>query len=298
MVRHLVVPTDDLVDLALRYDTTVEAIRRHNRRVVFQHLDNVMGEFLHIPVSEAFQLPTLPPVLAAMVAGGGAEEKNNEDYVVPGAGGLTAEELRVQSEMNRQFYAVRSFLSQVARRRTAVSSTGRAFIGEDGAAVADCTEHEAEFYLQESNFNVNLALAAYMDDLEWEAQDAEEKKRRQQAAAAVRSPAGGSGSKGGKAASKPYSSLALALAEAKQQRLAAMAHDAGAAQRRDDWMQRKLKKRYNMQQHGQVAAPLLDGADLHSSEQHAAALNELSYEQSVSSGPAFSYSQFANSVAS
>ena len=306
MVRHLVVPTDDLVDLALRYDTTVEAIRRHNRRVVFQHLDNIMNEYIHIPVSQSFQLPVVPVALVAAMAVA-EDEKRNEDYVVPGAGGLTAEELRVQSEMNRQFYAVRSFLSQVARRRTAVAGTGRAFIGEDGEAVADCTEQEAEFYLQESNFNVNLALAAYMEDLEWEARDRDDKKRRQQATAAVRSPAGsGNAAAAGRSAksAKPASSLALALAEARQQRLSAIARDASAAQKRDAWMARKLKKSYNMRQHGQMAAPLLHDADAEPSQQSAqdggAALSEenrAEYEQSLSSGPAFSYYN-APSVAS
>ena len=308
MVRHLVVPTDDLVDLALRYDTTVEAIRRHNRRVVFQHLDNVMNEYIHIPVKESFQLPVLPPALAAAMSVS-EDEKINEDYVVPGAGGLTAEQLRVQSEMNRQFYAVRSFLSQVARRRTAAAGTGRAFIGEDGEAVADCTESEAEFYLQEASYNVNLALAAYMDDLEWEARDRDEKKRREQATAAARSPsssanmAGSGPGRGGKAA-KP-SSLALALAEAKQQRLSAIARDASAAQRRDQWMARKLKKRYNLQQHGQMAAPLLDSADAEASQQSqqpvqdgVAEESKAGYEQSLSSAPAFSYYANSPSVAS
>jgi hypothetical protein len=63
-VDHLVVPEDDLVDLALRYDTEVQLIRRHNRRVVFQHLDNVVGEVLRIPVKPSFQLPTPVPTQA------------------------------------------------------------------------------------------------------------------------------------------------------------------------------------------------------------------------------------------
>ena len=301
MVRHLVVPTDDLVDLALRYDTTVESIRRHNRRVVFQHLDNVMSEYIHIPVAESFQLPVVPLALQSALSEAAAEEKErNDDYVVPGAGGLTAEELRVQSEMNRQFYAVRSFLSQVARRRSAVAGVGHAFIGEDGEAVTDCTEQEAEFYLQEAAFNVNLALAAYMDDLEWEARDRDDKKRRQQATAAVRSPAS-AGGRGGKA-SKP-SSLALALAEAKQQRLSAIAADANAAARRDQWLARRLKKKYNMAQHGQMAAPLMGDADSEAAQQAhgGAALSDESraeFEQSMSSQPAFSYYANSPSVAS
>ena len=303
LVRHLVVPTDDLVDLALRYDSTVEAIRRHNRRVVFQHLDNVHNEYIHIPVNDSFQLPVVSAALASALSAS-EDEKRNEDYVVPGAGGLTAEELRVQSEMNRQFYAVRSFLSQVARRRTAAAGTGRAFIGEDGEAVADCTEQEAEFYLQEASYNVNLAMAAYMEDLEWEARDRDDKKRRQQATAAAPALASGGQSSGaGKGAKKPYSSLALALAEAKQQRLAAISRDANAAQRRDEWMARKLKKRYNLQQHGQMAAPLLYDADADAQQpvQHRAALSDdrkADYEQSGSPGPAFRSYANSPSVAS
>ena len=60
LVRHMVQPTDDLVDLALRYDTTVAAIRRYNRRVVFEQLDNVVGEQIHIPVTQSLQLPVEP----------------------------------------------------------------------------------------------------------------------------------------------------------------------------------------------------------------------------------------------
>ena len=60
-VDHLVVPGDDLVDLAVRYDTSVELIRRHNRRVVFEQLDNVLNEVLHIPVKDSFQPSTPAP---------------------------------------------------------------------------------------------------------------------------------------------------------------------------------------------------------------------------------------------
>ena len=117
-------PHDDLVDLAVRYDTTPELIRRHNRRVVFQHLDNVHGEYIHIPVSDTFVLPQ-PVLLPPSGDRKDGEVRASEDsYVVPGAGGLTNVELKVQSEINRQFYAVRSFLSQIARRRGASSLGG------------------------------------------------------------------------------------------------------------------------------------------------------------------------------
>ena len=272
-VRHLVVPTDDLVDLAVRYDTTPELIRRHNRRVVFQHLDNVMGEYIHIPVKEGFELPrVLEPVGGVAVE---EEAKGGDDsYVVPGAGGLTNVELARQSEINRQFYAVRSFLSQVARRRSAGLGGPRAglvpHIGDAGESLGDqeCSEAEAEFYLAEANYNVHAALVAYHEDCEWEARELESKKQAgggRGGSPLVGGRGGqGAGGRGGVRDAKSYSSLALALAQAKQARLSAIANDANSARRQQEWMERKVRKKYSMKQQAEkgagarsMAAPLL-----------------------------------------
>ena len=254
-VRHLVTGSDDLVDLAVRFDTTPELIRRHNRRVVFSHLDNVMNEFIHIPVKDSFVMPEplLQPPASASAAG-------SDDYVVPGAGGLTHQELLLQSEINRQFFAVRSFLSQVARRRAMSKASGsRASavpsVGED--VDPDCSEAEAEFYLQESAYNVHAALTAYTEDCEWEKKETERKKaeeasqrqqqqRQQRGAGAAASPQRRDG--------KSYASLALAIAQAKQQRLSALANDANAVQRQQEFVERSLRKRHQLAQKKSSAA--------------------------------------------
>ena len=130
-VRHLVQPDDDLVDLALRYDTTPGLIRQHNRRLVFDRTDNVTGEAILIPVPAAFVLlPTQPGSGAANVDSASVEEPSR---------------------------AVRSFQRQLVKRA--------AFREEDA-----CSDEEAAFYLFEAQYDVDAAVAAYVGDREWEQQ--------------------------------------------------------------------------------------------------------------------------------
>ena len=57
---HLVTSSDDLVSLAVRFGTTPDLIRRYNRKVVFDHLDNVVGDEILIPVKNGAVPPKQP----------------------------------------------------------------------------------------------------------------------------------------------------------------------------------------------------------------------------------------------
>lgn len=54
-IRHRVEVGDDLTALAVRYGTTEAQIKSLNRRIVFQVLDNVVGEFITIPATSHFR---------------------------------------------------------------------------------------------------------------------------------------------------------------------------------------------------------------------------------------------------
>jgi len=49
-IRHHVELNDDLVDISVRYNTTPGSIRRYNRKLVFDSLENVMFDWLIIPI--------------------------------------------------------------------------------------------------------------------------------------------------------------------------------------------------------------------------------------------------------
>lgn len=54
-IRHRVEVGDDLTALAVRYGTTEAQIKSLNRRIVFQVLDNVVGELITIPATSNFR---------------------------------------------------------------------------------------------------------------------------------------------------------------------------------------------------------------------------------------------------
>jgi len=56
--EHVVKADDDLTDLAVRFGTSEAEIKRYNRRVVFDRLDNVLGDTIFIPMS--MDLETFP----------------------------------------------------------------------------------------------------------------------------------------------------------------------------------------------------------------------------------------------
>ena len=47
--------------LVLKYDTDEELIKRYNRGVIFDHLDNMHGEDIFIPVSKSFSQLLIAP---------------------------------------------------------------------------------------------------------------------------------------------------------------------------------------------------------------------------------------------
>ena len=51
LVKHLVLPGDDLTDLAVKYGSSVASIKAANRRIVFEVLDNVLGQEITIPAT-------------------------------------------------------------------------------------------------------------------------------------------------------------------------------------------------------------------------------------------------------
>lgn len=53
LIDHVVKDDDDLTALAVRYDLSEGEIRRFNRKVVFDHLLNVVGDTLKIPVTRS-----------------------------------------------------------------------------------------------------------------------------------------------------------------------------------------------------------------------------------------------------
>jgi len=60
---HKVHPSDTLDGLAVRYNTTVSQIRRYNRRIVFDTLDNVFGDNIFIPKNGEVGLAPVDPKL-------------------------------------------------------------------------------------------------------------------------------------------------------------------------------------------------------------------------------------------
>lgn len=60
-IRHLVLPSDDLTELAVRYGTSEAQIKSHNRRIVFRVLDNVVGQHIIIPATCGFQQQDIDP---------------------------------------------------------------------------------------------------------------------------------------------------------------------------------------------------------------------------------------------
>lgn len=89
LVKHKVLPGDDLTDLAVRYGSSVASIKAANRRIVFEVLDNVWGEVIDIP---ATRVPVDAPV-------------------DPAASALAA-------KRNQEFFARRSFLTEAGGRCT------------------------------------------------------------------------------------------------------------------------------------------------------------------------------------
>lgn len=75
LVKHKVLPGDDLTDLAVRYGSSVASIKAANRRIVFEVLDNVWGETINIP---ATRVPVDAPV--DPVASAAAAKKNKEFF--------------------------------------------------------------------------------------------------------------------------------------------------------------------------------------------------------------------------
>jgi len=60
---HKVHPSDTLDGLAVRYNTTVSQIRRYNRRIVFDTLDNVFGDTIFIPRNGEVGIAPVDPKL-------------------------------------------------------------------------------------------------------------------------------------------------------------------------------------------------------------------------------------------
>lgn len=209
-IRHLVRPCDDLVDLAVRYRCSVSEIRQFNRRVVFEYLDNVMGEYIHIPIPDDFVFPRVDP---------NEKPGDERDLEVPGAGGFTLGELQLQAEINRQYYSERAFISQAEK------------LSSNLAINQSVHENEARFYLSEANWDVRQALADFAEDLKFEQETEDVKRQREEAR-----------KKGTNASIKP--SMALAIAEARQARLSSMVTNVESRhtkQKFEDRMRRKAQ---------------------------------------------------------
>jgi len=55
-VRHLVDRNESITSLVVKYDTEEDLIRRYNRTMIFDHLDNLHGDFIFIPVQKNWNL--------------------------------------------------------------------------------------------------------------------------------------------------------------------------------------------------------------------------------------------------
>ena len=89
LVKHKVVPGDDLTDLAVRYGSSVASIKAANRRIVFEVLDNVWGETIDIPATRVPVDASVDPAASAAAA-----------------------------RKNKEFFARRSFLSECGGKCT------------------------------------------------------------------------------------------------------------------------------------------------------------------------------------
>jgi hypothetical protein len=135
-LRHVVTADSDLYNLAIQYGSSIPEIRRHNRRVVFEYLDNLIGEYIHIPVD-----PSLYSLHEKEIS-----HSNNQ------------ENLQQQAVINREQQAIASFLQLSHNKLSHKNMTNNNGISSE----------EAQFYLEDNNYNVSAALSQYFDDLNWE----------------------------------------------------------------------------------------------------------------------------------
>jgi len=63
-VRHLVDRSESLTALVIKYDTEEDLVRRYNRTMIFEHLDNLHGEYIYIPVQKNWTIQLVAPVSA------------------------------------------------------------------------------------------------------------------------------------------------------------------------------------------------------------------------------------------
>lgn len=165
-----------------------------------------VGEYIHIPIPDDFELPRVPRVEMSEED----QRKAESDLEVPGAGGFTLGELELQAEINRQFYSERGFIAQASKFHHVTVD-----------------ENEARFYLSEASWDVRQALADFADDLRFERETEENKKKREadRKAGAIHKP-----------------SMVLAMAEARQARLTSLVTNSESnhiKQKFEDRMRRK-----------------------------------------------------------
>jgi len=60
-VRHLCDRSETIMGLCVKYDTEEDLLRRYNRTMIFEHLDNLHGDFIYIPVKKNWMLQLTPP---------------------------------------------------------------------------------------------------------------------------------------------------------------------------------------------------------------------------------------------
>jgi len=128
-IRHQVKPSDDLTVLAIRYGTTESEIRRYNRRVVFDSLENVLFDFILIPID-------------------GNEVRRGNTFPDQ----RPEEQIKVDKQVDEKYMKMRCFLLH----------------GGPGTKFPQASKLEAEFYLEEGGYVLGKALEQWKDDITWE----------------------------------------------------------------------------------------------------------------------------------
>ena len=168
IIRHRVQAHDDLCNLAVHYGTSIAAIRRLNRQIVFDYLDNCIGDTISIEVDHDWidRAPADSQLTPAQLL-----EKYTslqDDDTVPGTDGLTKAELQVKVFADAHQLLVRQFCVESARlQRLFGLHFTRAYRERD----LQYEEDEADFYLAEAHNDVQHALIALRSDLEFEARN-------------------------------------------------------------------------------------------------------------------------------